>query len=134
MIEARNVENDPERARYWVNFVLERCEFPNNELLRLQFDEAELGDFCNCGCNSFAVKTREGVALLSSGGSFGAIFDAWFPLEGEPNSLEIILFTGETGRLEYVEVDCCGNSFPVPDDIRLAGSVQHGHVSGTLIT
>ena len=32
-------------------------------------------------------------------------------------TLEIILFANSDGDLDYVEVDCCANSYPVPDMI-----------------
>lgn len=34
---------------------------------------------------------------------------------GNNRTLEILLFADADGNLSYVEIDCCGNSYPVPD-------------------
>jgi hypothetical protein len=50
------MENGPARAAFWKEFIPHRCQYPAPNLLRDQLDHAEFSDFCNCGCNSFAVR------------------------------------------------------------------------------
>jgi hypothetical protein len=120
MIEAPPA-NGPQRAEFWREFVLERCGYPAADRLRAQFAGAEYADFCACGCNSFAVKGRgEAPPLVPPGGSYGAIFMADFRLADE-RTLEIILFADERGDLVFVEVNCCSNSYPVPEIVDADG-------------
>jgi len=113
--------NGPDRATFWQKFIVQRCGFPKPELLITQFQNADLSDFCACGCNSFAVSVRGSpdVPPLAKRGGYGLVFEVDFKLPGEEQSLEILLFSGESGYLEYVEIDCCGNSFPVPENINV---------------
>jgi len=117
--------NGPDRAQFWKEFLVERCDYPAPERLRAQLAEAVFSDFCDCGCNSFAVEVPVGVAPLANArrnppeGS-GAIYTADFEM-GDGRTLEIILFAGDSGNLDYVEVDCCANSYPVPDHISVEG-------------
>ena len=46
------------------------------------------------------------------------VFEADFHPPDE-KTLEILLFTDGSGRLSYVEIDCLGNNFPVPDIIEI---------------
>ncbi|HEY5721531.1 MAG TPA: hypothetical protein VIT45_04340 [Allosphingosinicella sp.] len=109
--------NGPARAAFWMEFVTDRCDYPAPDRLRAQLTNAEFSEFCGCGCNSFAVRVKPDVAPLArSGGSHGAIFAADFKL-ADDRTLEIILFANEEGNLDYIEVDCCANSCPVPDVI-----------------
>lgn len=113
--------NGPARARFWKAFVVDRCGYPAPERLREQLSGAEFSDFCACGCNSFAAKVAAGARPLAkarrhpSGGG-GAIYTADFNMR-DGRTLEIILFADGDGNLSYIEVDCCANTFPVPDDV-----------------
>jgi hypothetical protein len=109
--------NGPARAEFWKKFVVSRCGYPAPERLREQLADAEFFDFCDCGCNSFGVKVASGVQpLVRSGGGYGSVYTADFKLRDE-RTLEIILFADETGNLVFIEVDCCANSYPVPEII-----------------
>jgi hypothetical protein len=109
--------NGPARAQFWKEFVVSRCGYPAPDRLRAQLSDAEFSEFCDCGCNSFAVKVPPGVEpLVPTGGGYGAVYTADFRLRNE-GTLEIILFAGETGSLVFIEIDCCANSYPVPDTI-----------------
>lgn len=121
------VVNDLSRAAFWQEFLLQKCYFPKPEALAEQFENAEFLDFCACGCNSFAVriKPNANIVPLVSVGRYGLIFEADFHLVDEGKSLEILLFVDSTGHLEYVEIDCCANSFPIPDDIQVDGPPYH---------
>ena len=126
--------NDLARATFWKTFILQRCGFPNPESQVAQFENAEFSDFCTCGCNSFAVhiKTDKNIAPFASVGRYGLIFEANFNLLDEGKTLEILLFAGSSGYLEYVEIDCCANSFPVPEEIQVAGPPYHRFVHDEL--
>lgn len=128
------VTNDLSRAIFWQKFILQRCNFPKPEALAKQYENADLFDFCSCGCNSFGVRIRSGasIAPLASVASYGLIFEANFHLTGEQKTLEILLFAGGSGNLEYVEIDCCANSFPVPDAIQVDDSPYHLFVHESL--
>jgi len=51
----------------------------------------------------------------------------------EDKSVEIILFAGDTGNLEYVEIDCCSNTYPVPEMVELMEAPYHINISASLI-
>jgi|SRR5581483_770796 len=111
-----------ECAKLWMKFILEHCDFPNLTLLRDQIRDAEFLDFCECGCNSFAVRVDERAKPLASPAEHRSpIFEADFYLIDQERTIEIMLFAGKSGNLEYVEVDHCANSYPVPAivDIKL---------------
>lgn len=127
--------NDLSRAEFWKKFILQKCGFPKHESLAEQFENAELFDFCTCGCNSFAVriKSDSNIAPLVSIGRYGLIFEADFYLIDEDKTLEILLFAGSSGYLEYVEIDCCANGFPVPGEIQVNGPPYHLFVHEELV-
>jgi hypothetical protein len=113
--------NDPARAEFWKEFVVDRCDYPAPDRLRAHLAEAVFSDFCECGCNSFAVEVPPGVAPLAEArenpsSGYGAIHTADFKM-ADGRTLEIVLFANDSGNLVFVEVDCCANSYPVPDDI-----------------
>ena len=127
--------NDSARAEFWKEFVASRCKYPAADRLHAQLAKAEFCDFCECGCNSFAVKASEDAPLLvPSRGSAGsrAIYTADFKMADE-RTLEIILFADETGNLDYIEVDCCANSYPVPDVIEADAQPFHTWASERLL-
>lgn len=109
--------NNLEMAEQWRDFVLARCRYPAINRLRAQFDNATLSEFCQCGCNSFALVHQADLPPpLAMEGSYGMVFEANFRLrDEEEKTVEILLFTGPNGRLSYVEIDCLGNNFPVPE-------------------
>ena len=112
-----SMTNGPARAEFWEAFVVARCGYPAPERLRSQLAGAEFSDFCDCGCNSFAVKAPPGIEpLVEPGRGYGAVYAADFRLSDQ-RTLEIILFADESGNLVFIEVDCCANSYPVPDTI-----------------
>jgi len=111
--------NTLERAQFWAEFICTRCQFPEPEKLRAQFLCATLSDFCECGCNSFAVTIPEGasVAPIATKGRYGLVFEADFRLGGEMSTLDIMLFAGKDGNLRRVEINYYANLHPVPDVI-----------------
>jgi hypothetical protein len=104
-------------AEFWKGFVVDRCDYPAPDRLREQLREAHFFDFCGCGCNSFAVRATPGARPLvsrSENCSPGHVcfFTADFRTLDE-RSLEIALFAGGDGSLEYIEVTSCANSYPI---------------------
>jgi hypothetical protein len=131
--------NDLHRAEYWIAFILNRCPFPTPVTLAAQFANAEIGELCECGCNSFALSmtASEAVPRISSKGrGYGLVFEADFRDRsnlGESRSLEILLFADDSGDLSYVEIDYCGNGLPVPDHMDLEESPYHVFQGDSLI-
>jgi hypothetical protein len=133
------MENGPERAEFWKAFILENSGYPATARLREQFENAEFTNFCDCGCNSFALKIAEGAnvrPLLPAtskeipGGSW-SIFEVDFML-ADDKTLEIIIFADANGNLAYVEVDCCANSYPVPTSFEIIQPPFHMRASENL--
>lgn len=128
--------NNLKKAEWWKEFILSRCQYPSPEILRAQFDAANLVEFCECGCNSFKVEKRSGETppALARGGGYGGIFEAAFKVaNSEDGTMEIILFAGEDGNLAYVEIDYCTNTFPVPDLFSLEEVPYHVHASAVIV-
>jgi len=126
--------NDLARAEFWKGFVANQCEYPAADRLRAQLADAEFYDFCECGCNSFAVKANKDAPPLvppHSGPGHRAIYTADFKM-ADDRTLEIILFADPSGNLDYIEVDCCANSYPVPDLIEV-GQPFHTSASERLL-
>src|SRR5438067_10019594 len=99
------MSNGPHKAAFWAEFIPAHCQFPDPELLRHHFQHASFTDFCDCGCNNFAVVIPPGVELP--------------PLTSPHTGPGHVAFFDTRGYLDYVEVDCCANSYPVPDIIRV---------------
>jgi hypothetical protein len=126
--------NSLEQAKFWQDFILSKCQFPSPAKLRSQFESAEFSEFCDCGCNSFKVdvEKEENVEPIAARGRYGTVFEANFQLLNDDKTLEIVLLADEDGYLAYVEIDCCANSFPVPDEIEVKEPPYHVYASGTL--
>jgi hypothetical protein len=127
--------NDFARAEFWKGFVANQCEYPAADRLQAQLAGAEFYDFCGCGCNSFAVKANKDAPPLvppHSGPGRRAIYTADFKM-ADDLTLEIILFADPSGNLDYIEVDCCANSYPVPDLIEV-GQPFHTSALARLIS
>ncbi len=133
------MQNDQDRAAYWIAFILERCQFPNPNVLAAQFENAEIVELCECGCNSFALSmaTPEAVPrIATSGHGYGLVFEADFRDRSCPEdsrSLEILLFADDSGHLSYVEIDYCGNGLPIPERLSLESTPYNVFRGITLI-
>ena len=128
--------NGPARAEVWKEFVASRCNYPAADRLRAQLAKAEFSQFCDCGCNSFAVRPSQDAPLLvtpDGGVGHRAIYTADFNLSDD-RTLEIILFADGTGNLDYIEVDCCANSYPVPDLIEADDQPFHTWAAEQLLS
>jgi hypothetical protein len=129
------MSNSLERARFWEAFILAKCPYPFREKLAANFAAGTKHDFCACGCNSFAVEILDdaGVAPLTKPGEYGMIFESDFEFCDSDRTLEILLFADKRGYLCYVEVDCCGNAFPISDAISVKETPYHTYASQTLL-
>lgn len=127
--------NGEERAEFWRDFILENAQYPAPSRLRMQFEGAEFFSFCQCGCNTFRIKPSDsatnpliGPMQVPEGASpahyRASIYEADFKLLNS-KTLEIIIFADRNGNLAEVEVDCCANSYPVPEKIEIAGPPFH---------
>ncbi|MPW22829.1 hypothetical protein GCT13_40045 [Paraburkholderia sp. CNPSo 3157] len=134
------MRNDLNRAAHWIAFILERCHFPNRDALAAQFANAEITELCECGCNSFALSIAAPDCLpriSMNGHGYGLVFEADFrdlSVPGEPRSLEILLFTDDSGHLSYVEIDYCGNGLPMPGRLDLESTPYRVFKGDTLIS
>ncbi|GAA5446252.1 hypothetical protein Misp06_04466 [Microbulbifer sp. NBRC 101763] len=117
--------NNEHRARDWINFILERCQFPDAQVLKEHLDKAMVSEFCQCGCNSFKVMVFANTKAIAAPDKYGVIFEANFNLEEAGKTLEILIFSGKSGMVEYIEIDCCGNNFPVPEAVEVVGEPFH---------
>lgn len=108
------VLSDSERAAFWVDFIVSKCMFPKPELLKAQFEHAELVFCCKCGCDSFDVNARDidKVPPLTNVGRC-LVYDVSFRIRGKDSPLEILLWTGESNRLDWVEMVYYDNDFPI---------------------
>lgn len=131
------MENGSDRAAFWADFILTRCEYPAPALLREQLARATFAEFCPCGCNSFGVRTGGGTRPLIPPhdevlpGRHGAIFEADFRL-ADGKTIEIIIFANDEGNLDYIEVDCNANSEPVPHEVVAPDRPFHVRASANL--
>ncbi|WP_164462851.1 MULTISPECIES: hypothetical protein [Burkholderia cepacia complex] len=133
------MRNDLNRAACGIAFTLERCQFPNCDVLAAQIANAEIGELCQCGCNNFSLSMAapDGVPGIStSGHGYGRVFEADFRGLGEPDvsrSLEILLFADDSDHLSCVEIDYCGNGLPIPERMSLESAPYHLLQGDTLI-
>jgi hypothetical protein len=124
-----------DRTAFWIEFICAHCRFPDPERLRAQFAAARFSDFCDCGCNSFAVSVPSEAnipPIAAKPDRSGFVFEADFALDGDL-TLEIILFVDRSGHLSYVEIDCCSNTEPVPDEIAINEPPYNVYASAALI-
>ena len=127
---------DAQRLEFWKDFLVTRAGFPHPERLAAQLRAASFSEFCDCGCNSFAVAVPAGAGLAPlslPGKGYGAFFQSALRLDPSGKSLEIVLFSDETGNLAFVEIDCNANSEPVPATIQVKEAPYHGHAEPGLV-
>lgn len=115
---------DPEA---WISLLCESGAHPAPDLLRAQFLAGKVSEKCDCGCASFgmAVPAESEVDPLSPPGRSGLAFEADFRISGSDRTIEVFLMVNELGNLSYVEVDCCGNAYPVPASVRVELPAYH---------
>ena len=134
------MKNGPELAAFWEDFILAKSGYPAPDRPRQQFEAAEFTDLCDgagisSGLNGAAVcavRPRLPANSRSSDGHW-SIYEADFRLSDD-KTLEIIIFADQNGNLAYVEVDCCANSYPVPDRIEVEDAPFHTRSADGLLS
>ena len=113
-----NTTNTYLRAEKWVEFLATRPEFPAGEKLLAAFHAGTISRICECGCNSFDIEIADDcdVIALSKPGEYGSVFEMEFSTNEENTSLRFFIFTGKNGHLAGIDVEYCGNAYPVPEN------------------
>ena len=118
-------------AARWSEFISTRPEFPAGNRLRAAFAAGKLTRLCDCGCNAFDLQVPESstVQPIARSGGYGSVFEISFevsqPQSVERQSLEFIVFADKRGHFAGIEVDFCGNSFPVPEHLLIHEPPYH---------
>lgn len=99
------------------------------------FAAARITRLCDCGCNSFDIEVPDAanVEPITEPGSGGCVFNLDFHTSDDAASLSLFVFVDRRGHFSGLDVDYCGNSFPVPEDIRLLEPPYHVHSSSGLL-
>lgn len=97
--------------------LLRRGGYPAPERLAAQFAASTVTRICDCGCNSFDIEIRHvdnlrPLALPRKQG--GMIFETDLALD-DGRQLELLVFCDKDGNLAGVDIQCNGNSEPVPE-------------------
>jgi hypothetical protein len=131
--------NTDSTAEKWTEFVASRPEFPAAQKLLAAFRAGKITRLCDCGCNAYEFEVPEDAALLplARSGGYGSIFEMEFEVTApgnspEQGSLEFIVFVDKRGHFAGIEVDFCGNSYPVPDALTLHEVPYHVRCSTEL--
>ena len=127
------MKNSAALALKWTEFVASRPEFQCGDLLLRQFSAGQITRLCECGCNSYDIKVRRDTDLPpltppSERGGFA--FQLEFNIDEWGKTVGLTLFVDGDGYLAGIDVDHCGNTFPMPEDPQL--SEPPFHVSGVL--
>lgn len=130
--------NTPETAERWVEFLATHPAFPAGAKLRSAFHAGRITPLCDCGCNAFefSVPEEASVPPIANTGGYGSICEISFEVN-EPNSperqsLEFIVFADQRGHFAGIEVDFCGNSYPVPEELVIHEPPYHVRCSSSL--
>ena len=110
-----------DKARFWVNFLLEHTNFPQLAILRQHLIDAKFHTFCPCGCYSFEITVSDRNALPAlmppkpslEKGDFG--FFTYDRQLTDGRQLTLTAFCDSEGMLSGIDVDVNTNTEPVPD-------------------
>ena len=97
--------------------------YPAPSRLEAQFNASNITRLCNCGCNSFDVEVQSSerlrpLALPKRQG--GMIFETDLSLD-DGRQIELLVFCNKDGNLSGIDIDCNGNSEPVPTRLAVSG-------------
>jgi hypothetical protein len=115
--------NTSEIATRWLEFIASHPAFPAGDKLRAAFHAGKITRLCDCGCNAFefSVPDEVNVLPLVKEGNYGSIcemlFDAIDPQSQEKGYIEFLVFTDQRGHFAGIDVDYCGNTYPVPESL-----------------
>ena len=133
-----SITNTEAVAAKWTEFIAGRSEFPAAAKLRAAFQVGRITRLCDCGCNAFEFEVPEGTTAspLAKQGGYDSLFELSFEVTdvstSERKSLEFILFADNRGHFAGIEVDYCGNSFPVPESLEIHEPPYHVSCSPTI--
>ena len=126
-----SIANTETVAAKWTEFIAGRPEFPAGAKLRAAFQEGRITRLCDCGCNAFEfeVPAEAHANPIATHGSYGSIFELSFEVTdistSERKSLEFIMFVDIRGHFAGIEIDYCGNSFPIPEVLQIHEPPYH---------
>jgi hypothetical protein len=130
--------NTFDTATHWVRFIARQPTFPADAKLLAAFSAGKITRLCDCGCNAFDFTVPDGTSVspLVGRGSYGSVcelsFEANEPNSAEQKSIEFIVFADQRGHFAGFEVDFCGNSFPVPEQLVIHEHPYHVRCSSEL--
>lgn len=133
-----SMANTADTATRWVKFIAGQAAFPAGTKLLAAFRAGAITRLCDCGCNAFDFAAPEGadVAPLVNHGGYGSVCEMSFEVtdahSSERGSLEFLVFADQRGHFAGIEVDYCGNSFPVPELLLLHEPPYHVRCSHEL--
>lgn len=110
--------NTVEKAAYWTQFMADRSELRNGPLLLEHFKAGKITRLCDCGCNSYDIDVPADIGLaplLPESGNSGCALQLEFYTGEEQRTIGIAVFVKDSGYLAGIDVDYCGNSYPMPD-------------------
>src|SRR5262245_29753208 len=125
--------NSEEYARRWVGFLAVRPEIRNAHLLLEHFERGQITRLCDCGCQSFELRTSnvDGLEpLVPASGRGGCVLSMAFYTDEqkEPRrTVEFGIFVDAAGYLQGIDVDHCANSYPMPESPILLEPPFHVH-------
>jgi hypothetical protein len=105
-------------ARRWTEFVAARPEFKPGRTLVEHFDAGRITRLCDCGCNSYELKvppTAKVVKLAPPSERGGMAFQLEFNTAEAGKTVGFTVFVDAEGYLSGLDVDYCGNSYPMPE-------------------
>lgn len=128
------MRNCPSHIEHWTRTLLNRSNYPAPKRLAAQFEAATITRLCECGCNSFDVEIEGagGLPPLAARGVGGMFFEAVFALS-DGRQIELLLFCDGKGNLASVDVQCQGNTEPVPDSPEIGSEPFHVYSSDKLL-
>ncbi|KLE33202.1 hypothetical protein AAW01_04335 [Aurantiacibacter gangjinensis] len=127
-----------DRAKWWSDFLLDHVDYPAPARLALQLDGARFKVSCPCHCNAYRVEPgRDAVPLVvpldsSDQHSPFLIFNANIPLS-DGRYLDLDLLADSQGNLFELVIECCANSYPVPDEVEIGEGPIRTTVYGKLL-
>jgi hypothetical protein len=130
--------NTADTAARWVEFIAGHPAFPAGERLRAAFRVGKITRLCDCGCNTFdfAVPEDTSVSPLVRTSGYASIceisFEASEAASLERRSVEFIVYADERGHFAGIEIDFCGNSYPVPESLVIHEPPCHVRCSSEL--
>ena len=122
--------NTEEHALRWVGFLAARPEIRNAGLLLEHFRHGQISRLCDCGCQSFELRTSETAGLdplVPASARGGCVFTMAFYTQEPQKTVEFGVFVDAAGYLQGIDVDYYANSSPMPESLTLLEPPFHVH-------